>query len=77
LNASSWFHSGLIFRGVGLGLGGTIGPTLYLPIGLAIYVVQLALSRVWLRYFQYGPLEWLWRVLTYGVSAVTPIGAGR
>jgi len=67
----------LIFRGVGLGLGGTIGPTLYLPIGLAIYVVQLALSRVWLRYFQYGPLEWLWRLLTYGVSAVAPIGAGR
>ena len=56
----------LIFRGVGLGLGGTMGPTLYLPLGIAIYLVQLAASRVWLRHFQYGPLEWLWRMLTYG-----------
>jgi uncharacterized protein len=32
----------LIFRGVGLGLGGTMGPTLYLPLGIAIYLVQLA-----------------------------------
>jgi uncharacterized protein len=58
----------LIFRGVGLGLGGTMGPTLYLPLGLAIYVVQLAASRTWLDRFQYGPLEWLWRMLTYGVA---------
>ena len=56
----------LIFRGVGLGLGGTMGPTLYLPLGLAIYMVQLAASRMWLDRFQYGPLEWLWRMLTYG-----------
>jgi uncharacterized protein len=56
----------LIFRGTGLGLGGTIGPTFYLPLGLAIYLIQLAASRLWLGYFQFGPLEWLWRVLTYG-----------
>ncbi|HEX8409681.1 MAG TPA: DUF418 domain-containing protein [Thermoanaerobaculia bacterium] len=55
-----------IFRGVGLGLGGKIGPTLYIPIGLAIYVLQLVASRAWLRRFQFGPVEWLWRMLTYG-----------
>ena len=58
----------LIFRGVGLGLGGTMGPTLYLALGLAIYLVQLAASRAWLGRFQYGPLEWLWRMLTYGAA---------
>jgi uncharacterized protein len=58
----------LIFRGVGLGLGGTMGPTLYLALGLAIYLVQLAASRAWLGPFQYGPLEWLWRMLTYGAA---------
>ena len=58
----------LIFRGVGLGLGGTMGPTLYLPLGMAIYLFQLVASRVWLRWFQYGPLEWLWRMLTYGAA---------
>lgn len=56
----------LIFRGAGLGLGGKVGPTLYIPIGLAIYLLQLVASRAWLRSFQFGPVEWLWRMLTYG-----------
>ncbi len=56
----------LIFRGIGFGLGGTIGPTFYLPLGFAIYVAQLIASRLWLARFQFGPLEWLWRVATYG-----------
>ena len=56
----------LIFRSIGFGLGGEVGPTLYLPIGLAVYVTQVAISRAWLRRFQFGPLEWLWRMLTYG-----------
>ncbi|MCY1137130.1 DUF418 domain-containing protein [Actinoplanes sp. Pm04-4] len=33
--------------------------------GLAIGVIQAALSIVWLRHFRYGPLEWLWRALTW------------
>lgn len=56
----------LIFYGTGLGLGGTMGPTLYLPVGVAVYFVQIAISRAWLDQFQFGPLEWLWRMLTYG-----------
>jgi uncharacterized protein len=56
----------LIFYGTGLGLGGTVGPTLYLPIGFVVYLVQIATSRLWLSRFQFGPLEWLWRMLTYG-----------
>lgn len=57
----------LIFYGTGLGLGGTMGPTLYLPVGIAVYLVQIAVSRAWLDRFQFGPLEWLWRMLTYGI----------
>ena len=56
----------LIFYGTGLGLGGRMGPTLYLPIGFAVYIAQIALSRLWLNRFQFGPLEWVWRMLTYG-----------
>ena len=56
----------LIFYGTGLGLGGTMGPTLYLPVGLAVYGVQVVISRLWLDHFRFGPLEWLWRTLTYG-----------
>ncbi len=33
---------------------------------LAIWVFQLILSPIWLKYYKYGPLEWLWRWLTYG-----------
>ena len=56
----------LIFYGTGLGLGGRMGPTMYLPIGIAVYFFQIAVSRVWLDRFQFGPLEWIWRMLTYG-----------
>ncbi|MVM35902.1 DUF418 domain-containing protein [Spirosoma sp. HMF4905] len=31
----------------------------------AIWLLQLIVSPIWLRYFQYGPLEWVWRSLTY------------
>jgi uncharacterized protein len=33
---------------------------------LAVWIFQLVLSPIWLRYFRFGPLEWLWRWLTYG-----------
>jgi uncharacterized membrane protein YeiB len=32
---------------------------------LTIYIIQLIFSVIWLRFFQFGPLEWIWRVVTY------------
>ena len=32
---------------------------------LAIWALQLIVSPLWLRFFLYGPLEWVWRSLTY------------
>lgn len=32
---------------------------------VAIWVFQLIISPIWLKYFLFGPLEWLWRSLTY------------
>lgn len=54
-----------IFYGVGLGLGGNIGPSVFFPIALGIYLLQILYSSLWLRYFNYGPFEWIWRQLTY------------
>jgi len=34
-------------------------------LGLAIFAVQIALSHVWLRWFRFGPAEWLWRTIVY------------
>ena len=32
---------------------------------LGVWAVNLTWSTLWLRYFQYGPMEWAWRSLTY------------
>jgi uncharacterized protein len=32
---------------------------------LGIWIIQLVASPLWLRYYRFGPLEWLWRWLTY------------
>ena len=56
-----------IFYGWGLGLWGRVGPALDLAIAFAIFfVVQVPLSKWWLARFELGPMEWLWRRLTYG-----------
>jgi uncharacterized protein len=55
-----------IFYGYGLGLYRRVGTAQAMAIAGAICVIQLALSRWWLRQFQFGPAEWLWRSCTYG-----------
>jgi uncharacterized protein len=57
---------GVIFYGYGLGLFGRIGSAPAALIGIALYVGQLFFSRTWLRHYRFGPVEWLWRSLTYG-----------
>nr|WP_233739942.1 DUF418 domain-containing protein [Halovenus carboxidivorans] len=55
-----------IFYGYGLGLFGQLNRVEQLGVVVAIWVVQAILSVVWLRRFEYGPVEWLWRRGTYG-----------
>ena len=55
----------IIFYGVGFGLGGNIGPTAFMPIAIGIYILQIIYSNWWFKYFNYGPVEWIWRQLTY------------
>jgi uncharacterized protein len=56
-----------IFYGWGLGLWGRVGPALELLLAVAIFfIVQVPLSLWWLARFDFGPMEYLWRVLTYG-----------
>ncbi len=54
-----------VFLGAGLGYTGQVGPVYYTLFGIAIFTVQIILSTIWLKYFNYGPLEWLWRSATY------------
>lgn len=55
-----------IFYGHGFGLFGSVPRTGQALVVLAVWALQLAVSPIWLRHFQYGPFEWLWRSLTYG-----------
>ena len=58
---------GWIFYGYGLGLFGRLGVASALAIGIAVYIGQVFFSGWWLRRYRYGPVEWLWRTLMYGV----------
>ena len=56
-----------LFYGWGFGLWGSVGPALQLALAFAIFfVIQVPLSAWWLKQFEYGPLEYLWRLGTYG-----------
>ncbi len=54
-----------IFYGHGLGLYGYVERTGQLYIVLGIWLLQLVWSPLWLRYFRFGPAEWIWRSATY------------
>lgn len=54
-----------IFYGHGLGLYGQVERGVQILIVFGIWAVLLIISPLWLKYFYYGPLEWLWRTLTY------------
>ena len=55
----------VLFYGYGFGLFGQFRSTQASLIALAIFVFQIIASHVWLSYFKYGPVEWVWRQLTY------------
>ena len=54
-----------VFLGAGLGYMGTVGPVYYTMFGILVFIGQIIISTIWLNYFNYGPLEWLWRSATY------------
>jgi len=58
---------GWIFFGYGLGQFGRLSSSQAMLIGIAVYVGQIFLSHWWLKRFRFGPMEWLWRTLMYGV----------
>ncbi len=55
-----------LFYGVGFGIGPRFGLAGVLAAGAIIFAVQLWWSRWWLERFRFGPVEWVWRCLTYG-----------
>ena len=56
----------LLFFGYGLGWYGQVGAFGGVVLAVAFFVLQIVASQWWLRRFRFGPVEWLWRTLTYG-----------
>lgn len=55
----------LVFYGYGLGWFERMPRAWQVPFGLALFALQVLASRWWLGRFRFGPMEWLWRSLTY------------
>lgn len=55
----------IIFYGFGFGLFGKLQRFQWYYVVAAVWVFQIIFSNIWLRYFLFGPFEWLWRSLTY------------
>lgn len=55
----------IIFYNFGFNLIGRIGLIPITGIVVSILVLQIIFSNIWLRYFRFGPFEWIWRSLTY------------
>lgn len=58
--------STFLFYSWGLGWFGRLGYTGMFATTLTLFALQMAASTWWLRRYQFGPVEWLWRTLTYG-----------
>lgn len=54
-----------IFYSYGLGLYNQVSATQFILIVPVIFIVQIYWSKLWLKHYQYGPMEWLWRRWTY------------
>jgi len=54
-----------LFYGYGLGLYAVWGPAADVPLAAMIFAAEMAFSVWWLRRYRFGPLEWIWRSLTY------------
>ena len=55
-----------LFYGLGLGLGTRFGLVYIELSSLIVFLLQVLVSHFWLSHFRFGPLEWLWRICTYG-----------
>jgi uncharacterized protein len=64
----------LLFYGHGFGMYGRLERWQQLLVAVLVWIVQIAFSLWWLRHFNQGPMEWVWRRLTYGWAA-TPLQA--
>ncbi|MGG7618471.1 DUF418 domain-containing protein [Bacillus coreaensis] len=57
--------STMIFYSYGLGLYGQVSVVEGTVLALTIFLFQLIVSHIWIKYFYIGPFEWVWRTVSY------------
>ena len=55
----------ILFSSIGFKLYESLSPSQTLLTATLVFIFQIILSKIWLSYFRFGPLEWIWRCLTY------------
>lgn len=71
--AQSLIMTAIFYGGRGLGLYGEVSRDGLMAIVAGVWVLQLIWSPLWLSKFKMGPLEWVWRRLSYG----KPVAIGK
>ncbi len=54
-----------VFSSIGFGFYENFSPYQTILLALTVFIFQVFLSWIWLRYFKFGPMEWLWRCISY------------
>lgn len=54
------------FTGLGFGWGTHVSAITIESLAVGVFILQVLWSHWWLKRFWFGPMEWLWRSLTYG-----------
>lgn len=67
----------LIFYGYGFGVYNNLKYHQLYYVVAVIWIFQLIFSSIWLRYYRFGPFEWLWRSLTYWKKQPMRINKGE
>ena len=56
----------VLFYGIGFGLGTSVCLLFVILLSISVFAFETFLCALWLRRFRFGPIEWVWRMLTYG-----------
>jgi uncharacterized protein len=56
---------GLLFYGFAFGKAFWLGPAAVTGYAVLFFAIQVVFCTWWTRRFRFGPVEWLWRALTY------------
>ncbi|PYE49188.1 DUF418 domain-containing protein [Paenibacillus barcinonensis] len=62
-----------LFLGYGFGLAEKVQPIHVVFISFGVYALLIVISTLWLKRYKSGPMEWIWRKLTYGGVKTHPV----